>query len=111
METLNLSVFSIISLAIPLIMLVISTFYASRQLNTEAVLLVSGSGIVFIVAVFFIFMPYLMQSRNMAVEIVNVYYGIAGAVNFIGGLLFAIGFLMLVLTVIRQNKVSNAEKL
>ncbi len=111
MENLNISAFSIISLAAPLITMIISIFYASKRLNTEALLLVSGSVVVFIVAVFFSFMPYLIQSRNMPVELISVYFGIAGIITFIGSILFAIGFFMLVLSAIRQNEFNAAEKL
>jgi len=104
MENLNVSAFSIISLLVPLMTMIISIFYASKKLNTEAFLLVSGSVVVFAVAVFFVFMPSLVQSRNMPIEIISVYYNIAGVITFMGSLMFAIGFFMLVLKVIRQNE-------
>ncbi|MCJ8152704.1 hypothetical protein MKJ01_02865 [Chryseobacterium sp. SSA4.19] len=111
MENLNISFLSLISLFVPLLMMGISIFYAYKRMSTEAILLVIGSVIVFLTSVFFMFMPYLVYSRNMDTTLTSLYYSVAGTIAFIGSLLFAIGFFMLVLTVIRQSGGADTKKL
>ncbi|WP_027388854.1 hypothetical protein [Chryseobacterium gregarium] len=111
MENLNISPFSMMSLIVPFIMTAISIYYASKRFNTEAILLTAGSILVFVTAVFAVFMPYLIWSRHMPMDEVSLYYGVLGTITFIGNLLFAIGFFMLVLTVIRKNEAGAAKKL
>ena len=46
----------------------------------------------------------------MNVQLISVYYGVAGFISFIGSALFAAGFFMLVLKAVRQDKNAVAKK-
>jgi hypothetical protein len=111
MENLNISLLSLISLLAPLLIMGISIFYAFKRRNTESMLLVTGSFIVFLTSVFYMVMPYIIYTRHMSAEVASLYYSIAGTIAFLGSLVFALGFFMLVLTVIRQTETIDVKKL
>lgn len=111
MENLNISLLSLISLLAPLLIMGISIFYAFKRSNTESILLVTGSFIVFLTSVFYMVMPYIIYTRYMSAPVASLYYSIAGTITFLGSLVFALGFFMLVLTVIRQDEAVGTKKI
>ncbi|WDF53344.1 hypothetical protein [Mucilaginibacter sp. KACC 22063] len=104
MEQFLASLVSYISLVPPFLVFVATCYYLSKKADTDSILLFVGSGIVLLVSAFFIYMPRFMQIRAMSQQEAIYYYGIAGTINFLAGICFAVGLLLLII-----NKV-NAQK-
>ncbi len=110
MENLSISPASLLSLLTPLFTLLISIYYAAKKTDPEAFFLVVGSLVIFSTSILFSFLPYYIQSRSMPIERVSSCYTIIGAIGFMGSVIFTIGFLMLVLKLIKINEQLKNKK-
>nr|WP_314499302.1 hypothetical protein [uncultured Chryseobacterium sp.] len=104
----NFSLLSLIALIVPALMLLVSIYYAAKRMDTEAVLLITGSGITFVTSLAYSFMPYYLQSRSMPFAEMSVYYAVLGGISFIGSIIFIIGFFMLILKFLKIS--GNPDK-
>lgn len=96
--------FSLIALISPLVIFIASSYYFSKIVKADSVLLFVGSAIGLLISVFYnVLMPYLIQTENMSVNVATKYYTLTGIIGFIGGISFAIGLFMLIIKTINGN--------
>lgn len=96
---------SLISIICPLVIFVACSYYLSKKVNIDSILLFIGSCSGLLLTGFYsVLMPFLMQNKNFAFADWKIYYTIGGIVGFIFGLCFAVGLFILV------NKTVNANK-
>jgi hypothetical protein len=104
MENLLTSLLSLTTFIPPLFIFIASCYYLSKSARTDAVLLLTGSGIGLLVTVSLSLMPRFVQSRYMPFTEASQYYAIIGLISFLGGICFAVGFFMLVTNMINAYK-------
>lgn len=103
-----MSLLSFTALVSPLLIFLASCFYLSKSAKADSVLLFVGSGIAFLITVFFTLMPRFVQSRNLPLSELSLYYSIAGIISLVGGICFAVGFFLLVTDAITTHKQKSA---
>lgn len=92
----SISLWSLISWISPLLLLLGSCYHLSKGVKSDAVLLVIGSALSLLVAIFLSVLPGFVQRRAMPFTEVSTYYSIVGIIGFFGGICFAVGFFLLV---------------
>ncbi|MCZ4223931.1 hypothetical protein [Pedobacter rhodius] len=102
------TLFSLVSIISPLLVLIGSIYYISKKVGADSILLLIGSGIGFLINVFYILIPYLISRNNMPASKVTQLYPIVGIVSIFSGISFAVGFFILVYnTIAKQNSIGN----
>lgn len=92
-----LSVVSFLAVLPDIVILAMSGLYMSRSKRTDAKLLFSGSLIHFLVRIFYFVIPYITVMRyDDGYSDLQTLYFIAGAVSFVGSVLFCTGLVMLI---------------
>lgn len=107
-DLLNAVLLSLTSLITPLAIFIATCVYISKKVKGDSILLFSGSLIALVTsAVSFVLIPYFMRSGNYSSLEIQKIYMVIGVVSFIGGICFAVGFFMLVVNAIKDNKAAS----
>lgn len=107
-DLLNAVLLSLTSLITPLAIFIATCIYISKKVKADSVLMFSGALIALVAsAISFVLIPYFMRSGSFTSSEIQKTYMAIGIVSFIGGVCFAIGFFMLVVSAIKNNKAAS----
>ncbi|MBB4108974.1 MULTISPECIES: hypothetical protein [Pedobacter] len=109
MESIIVTIISMVSIIAPCIILGACCYFLTKKATAEAILMTIGAGTGLIIHLFYLLMPILTSYKNMPYSNISKYYTVIGVFNFISGLCFAIGFLILIINTVKKNKIVNDQ--
>lgn len=109
MDSIFATMISMLSIIAPCIVFGACCYYLSKKTAVEAILMAIGSGLGLLIHVFYLLMPFLMNSKNLPYTDVSKYYTVAGIISFITSMCFAAGFLILIINTFKKNQVVNDQ--
>lgn len=88
-----------------------SIYYLAKEKTAAGWLMTIGTALGFLTYIFQVYVfPRFIEKKDLDSISISDYYYVFYAVNILFSLLFAIGFIMLILKAIKKKEVSEAEK-
>lgn len=102
------TLYGLVSVISPFIVFIACAYYISKQVKTDSILMLIGSGMSLLLTGFYSFlMPYIIQSGRLPVTETTSFYTIAGIISFFSGICFAVGLFILISNTINSKNASN----